>query len=71
METTPQLLATLGVSTVPGPILIPLYCRKKLVPVPEPRLPMFTVLEVAEVDQGVQECVSLLLQVLNGMMFRR
>jgi hypothetical protein len=71
MYVDPYRLALLGVSPVPGPVLIPLYAQKTMDPVAEPRLPGLVVSQVIDIDPDIQSLVSLVLQVVDGSKFKR
>ncbi len=66
-----DLLSAMGVELAPGPIQLPLYARKEMVPTPDRLFPGLSVYRVTDVDQELQDLMCLLLQIVDGQAFRR
>ena len=67
MHVDSHLLTSLGVNPVPGPVLVPLYVQKKMVPC-SPDLDLF---RADDQDPELQSLACLVLQVEDGAKFRR
>jgi hypothetical protein len=64
-------LIAMGVELAPGPVPLPLYAQKELVPSRNQFSSDLIVYEVADVDHELQGLMSLLLQIVDGRAFRR
>ncbi len=67
MYVEPRLLEALGFEPSMGPLLIPLYTRKRMVPVQ----PHSSLIRAVDHDPDIQFLVSIILQVTDGSKFRR
>jgi hypothetical protein len=71
MQVEASVLSAMGVIPAPGPIPIPVYAQKMLVPVQDQTISGLTVYQVTDVDDELQSLMSLLLQIVDGKAFRR
>lgn len=65
------VLSAMGVEFAPGPIRLPLYAHKEMMPIPDRLFPGLSVYQVADVDHELQSLMCLLLQVTDISAFRR